>query len=320
MGEGRNRGMKLSALLVGSRGTDAGDAGLSGGGALRVLGALLSVALSGCITVYQPMQGLHRPLAINIDYANFSELKIALHCIPSDAIERADAQDLCRKVARLLENQGADVEMSTRLGRITDAAEAKIEAAAEAKAAAQDPTIQRRTMALSIELRARLIHEDEAVLLWWDPTSAYTFAQDITIRDEKGFLLVRDTFMARFVTRLGFFSGTEETFSKDYYAQLSQLTLNAKLRRQVLREGDARYAPPRTVRVKAVVGAAGSAGDAEAAAVVEGGAVRGVLGVLGGVEGGVEGGVLGGEVRDLSDAFKEPAPEGAPTVTPGTGE
>jgi hypothetical protein len=126
--------------------------------------------------------------------------------------------------------------------------------------------------------------------------------------------------MARFVTRLGFFSGTEETFSKDYYAQLSQLTLNAKLRRQVLREGDARYAPPRTVRVKSVVGAAGSSKDAEAAAVVESGTVRGVLGVLGGVEGGVEGGVLGGEVRDLSDAFKEPAPEGAPAVTPGTGE
>ena len=76
--------------------------------------------------------------------------------------------------------------------------------------------------------------------LWWSIVTDYTFAQDISIRDETGFLLIRDTLTGRFVRRFGFSDDTEEAFSRDYYGQLSQLTLNAKVRRQVLNE-----APPK---------------------------------------------------------------------------
>ena len=185
----------------------------------------------GCISVYQPMQGLNRPVAIHMGYANFEGLKVALHCLPGAAIDRGDAQALCQKLTVLLENQGAEVQSSTRLGRVETAEEAKAEVKPEGKEEEAPKAKPAPKMDLSVELRARLIHKDDAWLL-----KGSTYAQDVTIRDEKGFLLLRETLVARFMIRIGFFSKAEGRFSKDFYAHISQMTLNAKLRRQVLRE------------------------------------------------------------------------------------
>ena len=68
----------------------------------------------------------------------------------------------------------------------------------------------------------------------------YTFAQDVTIRDENGFLLAKDTLTGRVMMRMGFFEEAKDDFTRDYYGQISQMTFNAKLRRQVLRESQAR--------------------------------------------------------------------------------
>ena len=189
------------------------------------LASICVAATLGCTTtVYHPMSGLHRPVAINLDYANFGDLEVSLQCLPGPLVTAGEARTLCQKLERLFVNQGATTASRTSLGR---APEDDGEPAKDA--------VERS--ALNVELSARLIHREESSFLWWSWTTDYTFAQDVAIRDETGFLLVRETLTGRFVRQLGFTSSAEADFSKDYYAQLAQLTLNAKVRRQVLAEG-----------------------------------------------------------------------------------
>jgi hypothetical protein len=185
--------------------------------------------LAGCMSVYQPMTGLQRPIAINIDYANFQGLELSLQCLPGPIVTDTEAEDLCRKLARLYENQGATVETRTTPGRVGDPEDEITDVKAPGDAATP-------TMALSVELSSRLIHKEETNILWWSITTDYTFAQDIVIRDATGFLLLRETLTGRFRKSLGFRALAAEQFSRDYYAQLSQLALNAKMRREVLSE------------------------------------------------------------------------------------
>lgn len=182
----------------------------------------LHLLLAGCVTSYQPMSGLHRPVAIDTDYANFADLSLTLHCLAGPVLDASQARDLCRKLSRLFENQGCAVETRTSTGRPSDSDEA--------------PGAGPARTALNMRLSSRLIHEVETDLILWSYWTDYTFAQDVVVTDETGFLLVQETLTGRFVTRLGFFSDTEEDFSSDYYGQVSQLALNAKMRRQVLRE------------------------------------------------------------------------------------
>ncbi len=194
---------------------------------------LTSAILGGCVDVYQPMTGLHRPIAIDIGYTNFADLDLRVRCRASAAMDASQAGELCRRVARLFENQGARVEV------LRDGAP-PIDDAEEAAAEGETPKAPRA--ALSIEIAGREIRRDTTTIIpWaWEHTSDYTIAQDISIRDESGFLLAADTFVFRFVSRIGFFSDAEEQFSADFYGQLSQLALNAKVRRRVLAEGQAR--------------------------------------------------------------------------------
>lgn len=181
------------------------------------------------MSVYQPMSGLNRPVAINTDYANFTGVALTLLCLPGPLVEPDQAEDQCRKLSQLFENQGARVETRTSPGRVEDP-DGDVEAA--------EPTAEETApaLALTIELSARLIHREVTNFLWWAITTDYTFAQDIVIRDSSGFLLLKDTLTGRFVRRLGFSRGAGPDFSRDYYNQLSQLTLNARMRRQVLGE------------------------------------------------------------------------------------
>ncbi len=182
-----------------------------------------------CIVAYQPMSGLHRAVAVDTDYANFGDLSLTIHCVPGDAIDESQAQELCDKLAQLFENQGAKVELRTTVGRSSDLDE-------------DDETTKDDAPrgALNMLLTARIIHKEETGYIFWTALTDYTFAQDIVIRDETGFLLIRYTLTGRFVRRLGssWFESNkpEEEFSADFYDQLSQLVLNAKMRRQVLRE------------------------------------------------------------------------------------
>ena len=194
---------------------------------------LASLLLGGCVDVYQPMSGLHRPIAIDVGYANFTDLALSVRCLPSAALDTGDAGKLCQRIARLFENQGARVQV---LRADAPPIEEPEDAAPDEKKA------DKPRAALAIDVRAREIRRESTTLIpWlWSITTDYTVAQDISIRDETGFLLVQDTFVCRFVNRLGFMSDADEQFSADFYGQLSQLALNAKVRHRVLAEGKAR--------------------------------------------------------------------------------
>lgn len=221
---------------------------------VRVLSrlALPAALLAGCITVYQPMTGLHRPIAIDTRVANFKDVAVNIQCVPAKFVGASDMAKLCRRVARLFENQGARVEARVSKGRTIS--EDPIE-----------PTAPDGRIVLDVELRSRRVHAQTAAPFWWDDEADITFAQDIVIRDETGFLLMRDTISGRFVRRLGWSSDAEAEFSRDYYGQLSQLAFNARMRWAVAGGGRGR------VDVKPPAVAPGSAAsDAPAAADDEG--------------------------------------------------
>jgi hypothetical protein len=192
--------------------------------------AALCALATGCVTIYQPLSGLHRPVAIDTSYANFDDVSVTFHCVPGDVIDEGDSQTLCRSLALLFENQGALVTTRSTAGLLPEPDE--LTAEAEGKAPPET--------ALNVRLESRLIHKEESRTAWPFPwptvTTDYTFAQDISIRDETGFLLARDTLTGRFVRRFGFTSEAKKKFSADFYEQVSQLALNARMRRQVLVE------------------------------------------------------------------------------------
>lgn len=204
--------------------------------------ALAVCWLGGCATVYQPLSGLHRPVAIDTRYANFTDLGIALQCLPGPLLNQGQARLLCRKLQRVFENQGATVRTRTSLGRPSAEDEKQegpdrlLAPTASTPAPGSAPVANSE---LTIRLRTRVIHKKKTYyFIFWGLLTDYTFAQDVHITDENGFLLAQGELTGRLVKRLRF-KGNDKEFSKDFYDQLSQLALNAKLRRQILRESDA---------------------------------------------------------------------------------
>lgn len=185
------------------------------------------LALAGCVTVYQPLSGLHRPIAIDPGRANFADTAVILRCVPGPSITEEESGTLCRKVSRLFENQGARVEVR-RVGQLDDDLDEPAEAPAK--------------HTLHVELSARVLHRDTSSVFLgglpslWGYVADFTFAQDVRVRDASGFLLAQETLTGRFISKLGFFSDAEEDFSRDFYGQLSQIALNARMRQSVLAE------------------------------------------------------------------------------------
>lgn len=195
------------------------------------------------------MAGLHRPVAIDPQHRNFQDLRLTVHCVPEGLLNAESANQLCLRVGTLFENQGAQVttNATTRSSRDDEPGEDASEAAD-----------------LTLELRARQIHEADSLLSWVlclgtftlvPAVSEFTFAQDVAIRDETGFLLLSDSLVGRIVTRYGAGTWIGNTFadllvrdraekligdafdrdiSSDFYRQLSQLMFNAEMRREVL--------------------------------------------------------------------------------------
>lgn len=197
------------------------------------LSMALALAMAGCVTVYQPLSGLNRPVALDPGLANFADTSIALRCVPGGALTEGEADTLCRKVSQLFENQGARVTIES-VGRIDDAIEA---------AEATEATEAAGASALRVELRAEVVHRDAHSVLFgpladwiWGYTADYTVRQEVRIKGADGFLLAQETLTGRFVQRLGFFSDADEDFSRDYYGRLSQLALDARVRQTVLAE------------------------------------------------------------------------------------
>jgi hypothetical protein len=237
------------------------------GSAMRWLRRLRSVAMclvlamptGGCVKVYQPVSGLNRPVVLDLGVANFQDLELTIHCPPGELIDPEEARDLCRKVGVLFENQGARVTTSSSAGRFGDEA---LDHSLEDQPAAAPV---QPTTGLILELQAHQVHEKNHHLTWLmcaatfsivPAVAEFTFAQEVTVRDNTGFLLVSDTLEGRIVRYggAGYWLSNKALdlwsrdktdriiadgrphadVSADFYAQLSQLVFNAKMRWRVL--------------------------------------------------------------------------------------
>jgi hypothetical protein len=213
------------------------------------------VLSSGCVTVYQPLVSLQRPVVVDPRIANFEGQRMLVRCIPGDYLQPADADQLCRNVRSLFTKQGAQVEV--------EVPRAGVSARDEQGGPKAD---------LIIDLKARLVHEESSALLGVvsgltltlvPVISEFTFAQDVTIRDSSGFQLASDTLQGRFVryTGIGIWAvnsaldllvrseaeeltgdAPKKDFSRDFHGQLSQLAFNARMRSLVMRSFEE---PPR---------------------------------------------------------------------------
>lgn len=204
----------------------------------------LATIAGGCITVYQPLRSIQRPVAIDPQMRNLVGVRLSLYCIPGGDVDRSGAKLLCRRVDTLLAQQGATVVTFD-------------------DGAVEEPGDGNATD-LHVELRARLLHKEKNnflfVLSYMTATlvpaySEYSFAQDVTIRDSTGFLLASTSLEARFVRYFGVGiwglnwlldrlvreepekvggRSANRDFSRDFYGQISQLVFNAENRRRVL--------------------------------------------------------------------------------------
>lgn len=201
----------------------------------------------GCVTVYQPLSTLQRPVVVDTRVENFKGLHLLVRCVPGEHLNAGASQNLCRRVSALFRNQGAEVEIEVpRNGR--------------AFARAEDA----KRPDLIVDLSARLLSQERSSLLTLlsfasltliPAVTDYSVAQDVRIRDANGFLLASDTLQARFIEYFGFgiwsvnwvldvvvrpdeeeFTGDapKKEFSKDFYGALSQLVFNAHVRSVVL--------------------------------------------------------------------------------------
>jgi hypothetical protein len=202
---------------------------------------------TGCITVYQPLVSLQRPVVVDPQAGNFDGAKMRISCAAGEEMPPQDAEILCRDVGTLFRNQGAQVEAYVpRNGR----------EGADAEGGKPD---------LVVEVRSRKLHEENSALLrvlsvltfTLVPTiDEHSYAQDVTIRDASGFVLAADSLQSRFIEYFGagiwaanwladIFVRPEadkltgdvakKDFSRDFYGQLSQLAFNAQVRAKVLR-------------------------------------------------------------------------------------
>jgi hypothetical protein len=208
---------------------------------------LMGLISTGCITVYQPLVGLQRPIAIDPYASNtFEGNRLHVRCHQGDGVE-ADA--LCRNLRTAFGKQGAQVttEVVRQQGR--------------APAATTNPEPPQYVM----DVTSRRVAENPGGLLGAlicgfsftliPVVDEYTFAQDVVIRDRQGFILAQQTFQERFVESFGFgvwaLNGLidlivrpkteqvtgdryKEEFTRDLHGHLGQLLYNANVRARVM--------------------------------------------------------------------------------------
>ena len=133
---------------------------------------------------------------------NFDGMHLLVSCVPSgDGADFGESADLCNNMSALYQNQGAqvDIEIPDEEGGTVN----RGDETAERSATKPD---------LIVELTARRIHSENSPILWFlcyasatliPAITEATFAQDVSIRDSDGFLLVSDTLQARFIRYFG---------------------------------------------------------------------------------------------------------------------
>lgn len=229
---------------------------------------LIPAVVGGCVRFYQPMSGLHRPVVVDPRLPNFQDLRLTVRCVPEDLLNAQEANALCSRVEALFENQGAEVITTTSAHGAPDdelAAAPPTADAAEAPADGATGPVPARTE-LTLELRARRLHQSHHPVSWVACIASFTvlagitehtFAQDVVIRDATGFPLVTESLEGRIVEQFGLgpWAGNvlldlvardeaddlagdafDRVVSADVYRQLSQMMFNAKMQWEVLQQ------------------------------------------------------------------------------------
>lgn len=230
--------------------------------------------LSGClnarqgnltVSVYQPLSGLHQPIVVDPAVRNFEGLKLVVHCVPGDYLDRSQNRTLCRRVSTLFENQGAEVR-TVDTDTVRSDPFSGSGGSGGSQQQAQDDPWERDGTDLIVEIRSRMIAKNNRTLSWTIAAATWTllpavddriFAQDITVRGGDGFLLAQDVYKARLIRRtgVGVWAGNwivdrvardpedrltgdaaERDLSADMYGQLTQIVYNARIRQELLRE------------------------------------------------------------------------------------
>ncbi len=224
------------------------------------LGALSLLGATGCVKVYQPLSGLHDAAVIDPRLPNLVGLRVAVHCPAGAHLTHGEAEKLCRRMDTLLTNQGADVATYTSDPR------GRSDGLDAALAPPQQQVAAPVVTDLRLELRTREVETSQDPVSWALCFATFTlvpaltestFIQDITIRDESGFLLLTDTLRGRIVRTFGAgaWAGNKvlnwlwrddadeigrgaahRDLSADFYQQVSQTTFNAAMRWRVLQE------------------------------------------------------------------------------------
>ena len=215
-----------------------------------LLAAAAAALLPGCVTVYQPLAGLQRPVVLSTEAGNFEGQRILVRCLPGDAsVPRPDVEHLCRNLRTVLSSQGAEAQVDVLHDGHSRSSRDEGEAPPD----------------LIVEVSSRLLHQASApILSLFSVLTAtlvpmieeFTFAQDVTVRDGEGTLLASDSLQGRFIQYIGVGvwavngvvdlavrqpgekindEAIKQDFSRDLYGQISQLTLHAMMRERVLR-------------------------------------------------------------------------------------
>lgn len=223
--------------------------------AVKLGWVLVGIAMTGCVTVYQPLVGLQRPIAVDPQSPkNFEATRVLVRCHPAEGVE---PDVLCRNLRSSLSKQGATVttEVVRPSGKIA--------------ASAQNDTPPQ----FIIDVTSKLIHQRDDTLLsilniisltLVPAISEATYGQDIRIRDAQGFVLAEQSLQERFVQSFGLGvwalngiidllirprseqvtgDGYKEEFTRDLHGHLAQLLYNARVRARVMNSFEAEPAP-----------------------------------------------------------------------------
>ena len=208
-----------------------------------------TVVTSGCVTLYEPMGSLQRPTLLNPADPTFAGSRILLRCLPGEDLPAGDAEKVCRNLSQSLRNQGADTE--TIVPRALDEGQGRL---------AFDGVGADFTIEVGSKTEHRYDHPALAIFTVFTFTAIpsveeETYAQEITVRGKNQVVLASDTMRARFVTYTGCLVWSinwlldtafrdddddltgdigKQTFSRDFYRQVSQLAWNARVRSDVL--------------------------------------------------------------------------------------
>lgn len=221
--------------------------------ALLRLAPLLVVAVTvlpaACctVTVYEPLRGLQRPVIVDAAADNFAGSRVYIRCFTNADMPPGDADKVCRNLATVLRQQGAETE--TTVPRDAGGAGGSFDG--------NGPD-------LIVDVDSKIEHEYDypalaaisgLTLTLIPAIDEQTYTQRVVVRGRDGSVLVSDSFRARFVNYTGIaiwsinwlldwlvrddaqdMSGDapKKDFSRDFYQQTAQLTFNARVRSDVL--------------------------------------------------------------------------------------